>query len=78
MHLKMQEMISMKNIRLKVNGMNCQSCGTFIREALEGIEGVFNASANLKKKRVDVLFNDDKTSTEEIRKAIENIGYKAV
>ena len=72
-------MIDMKNIRLKVNGMHCQSCEVFIRETLEDIEGVFNASANLKKKRVDVLFNDEKsfvvnTSLHECNKA-ENVSY---
>jgi len=65
----------MKNIKLKVNGMHCQSCEVFIRETLQDIEGIFTASADLKKKKVSVLFNDDKISTEQIRKTIEDMGY---
>lgn len=67
----------MKTIKLKVSGMHCQSCEALIKDALEETDGVFTASADLKKKRVRVLFNDEKISTEEIRKAIEEIGYKA-
>ena len=77
MHLKMQEMIDMKNIRLKVNGMHCQSCEVFIRDTLEDIEGVASASADMKKKTVNVLFNDDKISTEQIRTIILELGYNS-
>ncbi|MBU2638626.1 MAG: heavy-metal-associated domain-containing protein [Nanoarchaeota archaeon] len=66
----------MKNIKLKVNGMHCQSCEMLIRDMLEGNKAVVSASADLKKKTVTVLFNDNKISTEELRKMIEDIGYK--
>ncbi|MFH1065472.1 MAG: heavy-metal-associated domain-containing protein [Nanoarchaeota archaeon] len=67
----------MKNIKLKVNGMHCQSCGILIKDVLEETEGIFTASADLKKKKVSVLFNDEKISTEQIRKKIEELGYKS-
>lgn len=67
----------MKNIKLRVNGMHCQSCEMLLRDMLEDNEEIVSASADMKKKRVSVLFNDDKLSTEEIRKMIEEIGYKA-
>lgn len=67
----------MKNIKLRVNGMHCQSCEMLIRDTLEDNKAVVSASADMKKKRVDVLFNDDKISAEQIRKMIEDIGYNA-
>lgn len=67
----------MKNIKLKVSGMHCQSCGILIKDTLEDNEGVASASAGVKKGKVSVVFNDNKISAEQIRKMIEEIGYKA-
>mgnify|MGYP001569964878 CR=1 FL=1 len=66
----------MNNLKLKVSGMHCRSCETLIKETLEETKGIFTASADLKKKTVTVLYNNDKISAEEIRKMIEELGYK--
>ncbi|HII14875.1 MAG TPA: heavy-metal-associated domain-containing protein [Nanoarchaeota archaeon] len=67
----------MKNIRLKVSGMHCQSCEMLIRDALEETEGVASAGADMKKSSVSVLFNEDKISADKIRKIISELGYNA-
>jgi len=67
----------MKNIKLKVSGMHCQSCEMLIKDALEETEGIASASADLKKKTVTVLFNDSKISADKIKKMITELGYNA-
>lgn len=66
----------MKTIKLKVSGMHCQSCEALIKDVLEETKGIFTASADMKKKKVNVIFNDKKVSAEQIRKMVEELGYK--
>lgn len=44
---------------------------------LQGTDGVLSASASYDSKKGEVEFDEEKTSLENIIKAIEQLGYKA-
>ena len=67
----------MKKLKLSIMGMHCASCAVSIDRSLRKISGV-------KDVRVSALINkafvesEDKTSEEEMKKAVANAGYKVV
>lgn len=63
----------MKNVTLNVQGMSCQHCVNSIEGALKEI-GV-SGKVNLKGESVDVSFDEQKVSLDQIKEAIEEQGY---
>ncbi|WP_159888448.1 copper ion binding protein [Paenibacillus puerhi] len=63
----------MKNVTLNVQGMSCQHCVNSIEGALKemGVTG----KANLKGESVDVSFDEQKVSLDQIKEVIEEQGY---
>ncbi|MEM3374311.1 MAG: heavy-metal-associated domain-containing protein [Candidatus Woesearchaeota archaeon] len=57
-----------------INGMHCKSCVSLIKIALEE-KGV---KANVVIGKADVEFDDKKISFEDIKKIIEDEGYKVL
>lgn len=66
----------MKNITLKVEGMSCQHCVHAIESALRQIGADGKVDLNLNS--VEVNFNEDTTTIEQIKDAIEEQGYDVV
>jgi len=64
----------MKTITLAVEGMSCSHCVNAIEGALKEMKVL--GKANLKKKTVQVDFDENKASLEQIKEAIENQGYE--
>ncbi len=60
--------------KLTVKGMHCKSCETLINDALEEIKGVQRASADNKKG--EVVVTHENASMDEVKKAIQKLGYK--
>tara|TARA_R110002051_G_scaffold232868_1_gene294526 strand:- start:123 stop:521 length:399 start_codon:yes stop_codon:yes gene_type:complete len=54
---------------------NCGMCKTTIEEAVNNVDGVATANWDVKKKRIDVSFDDTKTNAMAIHKAISASGY---
>ena len=67
----------MKKIKILISGMHCASCASNIERALKKISGVKEVSANAitNKAFVDV---ENGVSKEEMKKAIERVGYKVL
>ncbi|MFQ5883635.1 MAG: heavy metal translocating P-type ATPase [Thermoplasmata archaeon] len=63
---------------LDISGMMCASCAQTIEKALNGLDGVSDASVNFAMERATVHFHSDLVSLKEIRKAVEDVGYGAV
>ncbi|MDF2659929.1 MAG: copper chaperone [Paenibacillus sp.] len=63
----------MKNVTLNVQGMSCQHCVNSIEGALKEI-GV-SGKVNLKGESVDVSFDEQKVTLDQIKEAIEDQGY---
>jgi len=67
----------MKKIKLSISGMHCGSCAGNIERALKKVSGIENVtvSAVTNKAFVEV---DEKTSEEDMKKAVTRAGYKVV
>ena len=67
----------MKKIKLTIQGMHCASCASNIERSLKKVSGVkeVTVSAVTNKAFVEV---DEKTSEEEMKKAVSRAGYKVV
>lgn len=64
----------MKTITLTVDGMSCSHCVNAIESALKEMGAAGNV--NLEDKTVRVDLNEEKTSVEQVREAIEDLGYE--
>lgn len=65
---------NVEHAMFKVSG-NCEMCKSTIEKAAGGLEGVNVADWNIETKQMHVSFNSDKTSLDEIHKAIAAAGY---
>ncbi len=65
-----------KTVVIEVEGMTCESCAAHINETLKKLKGVVSAEANYPKKNVTVVFNPKQITLEQIKRAIDEIGYK--
>ncbi len=66
-----------KIVIIAVEGMTCEGCATHINETLKKLNGVVSAEASYQNKNVKVVFNPKQITLEQIKKAIDEIGYKA-
>jgi mercuric ion transport protein len=66
-----------KTAIIEVEGMTCEGCAVHINETLKKLKGVVSAEANYPQKNVKVVYNPKQITLEQIKKAIDEIGYKA-
>ncbi|ADC64915.1 heavy metal translocating P-type ATPase [Ferroglobus placidus DSM 10642] len=65
-----------KVVNVRIGGMTCSACAKTIERALSNLPGVKSVSVNLATETAKVVFVPEETSLEEIRKAIEEVGYR--
>jgi copper chaperone CopZ len=65
-------------VQLTVEGMSCAGCEVNLRFALSSLPGVERTKADYRLKLVEVAFDPALTSKDEVRRAIEEIGYTVV
>ncbi|MDK2985635.1 MAG: copper chaperone [Clostridia bacterium] len=68
--------MAQKALTMDVAGMSCEHCKKAVEEALMTLEGVEKASVDLSKNIVEVNFDTDKTSEEDLKEAITAAGYE--
>ena len=66
---------NMSTVSINVEGMKCQNCVKSISEELNGIDGVQKAEISLEGKTVDVQYDENKASVEDLRNAIYELGF---
>lgn len=66
-----------KTIVIEVEGMTCVGCEPHINETLKALSGVALSEASYQNKNVKVVYNPNQISLEQIKTAIDEIGYKA-
>ena len=66
----------MKQELIKIEGMTCQHCVQTITEALKKFSGLNSINVNLDKKEVDVKFDENETSLQEITGKIVEAGFE--
>jgi len=73
-HSEHQMVANLEHAMFKVSG-NCDMCKTRIEKAANSVVGVNSAVWDVDTKEIHVSFNHDKTSLDEIHKAIANAGH---
>jgi copper chaperone CopZ len=58
---------------LKVTGMTCASCPFIVKSAIEDVKGVKKADVTLD--QTTVTFDSSQVSLDQIKKAIQDVGY---
>jgi len=62
---------------LKIEGMTCAACAKAVERASKKLQGVTDANVNFATEKLNVDFDENKISIEDIQAAIEKAGYKA-
>lgn len=60
-----------------VQGMTCATCSITLKTAVKKLKGIHGVTASVEKKTAEVQFNSKETDEVQIKKAIDDIGYKA-
>jgi len=68
----------MKQKSMTIQGMTCAACARRIETAVGKLPGMARASVNLANETLFVDYDDGALSEEAIRKAVDDLGYKAV
>lgn len=66
----------MKQVKLQVNGMSCQHCVQTVEKALESVGA--SGHVDLQGRTVTVTYDENKTTLEAVKEAIEDQGYDVV
>ena len=69
--------MNQKSIVLNIPDMHCSSCPKLIQITLSEISGVISATASLDTKQATVDYDSDLVSSDQLIKAIAEIGYTA-
>lgn len=72
--LKNVEKVMVKK-RLKIIGMSCAACSAKVERSILKIEGIDFASVNLLSKELEVFYDENKVSIEDIKNKIIKIGF---
>ncbi|GAF14682.1 copper(I) chaperone CopZ [Bacillus sp. JCM 19046] len=67
----------MEQATIAVTGMSCGHCVASIEKALTNLSGVDQVSVSLEKSEVDVSYNQELITINEIKEEIEDQGYDA-
>ncbi len=63
-------------VNIKIGGMSCASCAKTIESAISSLPGVSDVSVNLATETATVSFYPEITSLDDIKEAVEGVGYK--
>ncbi|APH24529.1 TPA: heavy metal translocating P-type ATPase [Clostridium botulinum] len=67
-----------QHMNLKIEGMTCAACAKAVERVSRKLEGVIEANVNIATEKLDITFDKSKVSINDIKKAIEKAGYKAL
>jgi len=68
---------SLTTAELELGGMHCSACATRIQRSLGRLPAVASASVNLATTRAFVAYDPEQMSTEELCRAVTDVGYTA-
>jgi Cu+-exporting ATPase len=70
--------VAVERVTIPIAGMSCASCVEKIEKGLNSINGVVRASVNLATEKAMVEYLASQVSIADLKKAIEDVGYKAL
>lgn len=69
--------INEKLVEISIEGMSCMACVAKVKKTLSDLNGVENMNVSLENKNAAFQYYPQKISLDEIKQAINNVGYKA-
>lgn len=66
----------MEKLTLYITGMACGGCSATIAQALRAIDGVHAAEVSHTEGTAEISFDNSRVQPEQLKVAIESIGYK--
>ena len=64
--------------KMKIEGMTCSACQAHVEKSVRALEGVIEANVNLLLNTMNVEYDEQKVSEQDIIRAVESGGYGAV
>ncbi|MFA4936169.1 MAG: cation-translocating P-type ATPase, partial [Candidatus Methanoperedens sp.] len=71
-------MVELKDIELRIKGMDCPSCAMNVEDAVKKLDGVSDISVNFIMGKALIKYDSSRISTSEIITAIEKAGYTTI
>lgn len=68
---------TVKDAVISVEGMMCISCVSRVKRKLHSLDGVDSIQVDLESKRASFIYDNANVNIEEIRQAINDLGYTA-
>lgn len=68
----------MMNKVFNIEGMTCAACARAVEKAAQKLEGVQEATVNPATEKLNISYDEGKLTPEDIQKAVEKAGYKAI
>ncbi len=68
----------MTSIQARIKGMHCAACSGRIERVVGGMDGVESVSVNLAAETMDLAYDPDVASTDEIAERIKELGFEAI
>jgi copper chaperone len=65
----------MEKVTLNVNGMSCGHCVKAVEGSVGALSGVSSVAVDLKSKTVEVVFNQQEVTLDQIKETIDDQGY---
>ena len=62
----------------KIGGMSCASCAKAVERFTKKLDGVVSSSVNIATEKLNIEYDKQKVSFEDIKSAIEKAGYKVI
>ena len=63
--------------KINIKGMSCSACSASVERAVKKLDGVKSANVNLLAENMICVFDEKKTTTNDIIKAVEKAGFSA-
>ena len=76
--VQQQEVINPVIVEIGVEGMTCTGCENSINKSIEKLEGIVEVSSSHIDKKTVVKYDESKTTEEQIKAAITQVGYTVV
>jgi len=68
-------MVELKDIELRIKGMDCPSCAMNVENAVRKLNGIAEINVDFITGKAAIKYDPSLTNTSEIREAIEKAGY---
>ena len=69
---------NMKNYSFKVEGMTCSACANRVERVTKKADGVENSSVNFATEKLNITFDENKISVNDLKSIVEKAGYNLI